>query len=226
MGGQYVGDTWEWDGMGWTKSTRSGPGARNSPATVYDEKRRRILLFGGEARPVGVLGDTWELAGDHWARFATDGPAPRGIYAMAYDVARGRTMLLGGTAAPRPEAPSFSDTWEWDGQRWSRIDAVGPSARDHTQMVYDPTRRVIALHGRGLDQQATETWTYDGRAWTRAGFKGPSRRYAKTVFDGRGRSVLLYGGFARQPSNERWRLGESGWELVAPQASRDRKSVV
>ena len=106
-------------------------------------------------------------------------------------------MLFGGTSAPRPDSPSLGDTWEWDGRRWARVDVTGPSARDHTQMVYDPVRRVVVLHGGGLDQAATETWTYDGRAWTRASFTGPSRRYAKMVFDARGKAVQLYGGFAR-----------------------------
>ena len=135
---------------------------------------------------------------------------------MAYDAARGRTVLFGGTTAPRPDTPSLGDTWEWDGQRWTRINVTGPSARDHTQMVYDPARRVIVLHGGGLDEEATETWMYDGRAWTRAAFRGPSRRYAQMVFDTRSNAVLLYGGFAQQPSNEVWRLEESAWRRVSP----------
>src|SRR5205085_1523180 len=98
--------------------------------------------------------------------------------------------------------PSLGDSWEWDGRSWMRIDVTGPSARDHTQMAYDPTRRLVVLHGGGLDEAATETWTYDGRAWTRAPTTGPSRRYAKMAFDTRANAVVLFGGFAREPSNE------------------------
>jgi len=135
---------------------------------------------------------------------------------MTFDSRRGKTVLFGGTSAPRPDSPSLGDTWEWDGRRWTRVDVTGPSARDHTQMVYDPVRRVVVLHGGGLDQAATETWTFDGRAWTRANFTGPSRRYAKMVFDTRGKAVQLYGGFAEQPSNELWQLGPAAWRRVAP----------
>lgn len=204
-GGGYVGDTWEWDGAAWSKSVQPGLSARNAQALVYDEKRGRVLLFGGDARPTGELsdtwerigdkwrqlngpgptprtthvmvydsrrdrvvlfggiangeglGDTWEFDGEHWLRVATDGPSPRGLNAMAYDAARGRTVLFGGTPAPRPDGTSLGDTWEWDGQRWTLIDVTGPSARDHTQMVYDPVRRAVVLHGGGLEQEATET---------------------------------------------------------------------
>jgi hypothetical protein len=182
---------------------------------VYDSRRDRVVLFGGVAGGEG-MGDTWEFDGEHWLRVATDGPSPRGLYAMTYDAARGKTVLFGGTPAPRPDAPSLGDTWEWDGLRWIRIDVTGPSARDHTQMVYDPVRQVVVLHGGGLDVAATETWMYDGRAWTRAGFGGPKRRYARMVFDVRRRAVLLYGGFAQEPSNEVWQLGDSAWRRVSP----------
>ncbi len=264
LGGRYVGDTWEWNGVTWRRSALAGPSARNSPALVYDERRGRVLLFGGDARPIGDLGDTWERVGEawrqlrvpgppprtthvmvydsrrdrvvlfggvaagqglgdtwefdgeRWSQVAADGPTPRGLYAMAYDAARGRTVLFGGTSAPRPDAPSLGDTWEWDGQHWTQIDVPGPSPRDHTQMAYDAVRRVIVLHGGGLDEQSSETWKYDGRAWTRADVSGPPRRYAKMTFDPRTRSILLYGGFAREPSNELWRLGDSSWQRIFP----------
>lgn len=265
LSGHYIGDTWEWDGSVWTKSATPGPSARNSPALVYDAKRGRVLMFGGDARPTGdlsdmwervgdhwrqltiptppartthvmvydsrrdrvvlfggvaggeTLGDTWEFDGDRWVRVATDGPAARGLYAMAYDPARRVTVLFGGTTAPLPDTPSLGDTWEWDGRRWARIDIAGPSPRDHTQMAYDPGRGAIVLHGGGATgAEAGETWMYDGRSWIRAPFTGPSRRYAKMVFDLRTRAVMLYGGFADQPSNELWRLGDSSWVRLAP----------
>ena len=267
LSGQYIGDTWEWDESAWTKSAKPGPSARNGPALVYDAKRGRVLMYGGDARPTGdlgdmwervgdewrrlamatppartthvmvydarrdrvvlfggvaggeALGDTWEFDGDRWARVASDGPAARGLYAMAYDPARGVTVLFGGTTAPRPDTPPLGDTWEWDGRRWTHIDIAGPSPRDHTQMIFDPGRGAVVLHGGGAgDAGATETWTYDGHAWTRAPFAGPSRRFAKMVFDVRARAVMLYGGFADQPSNELWRLGDSSWVRVAPPA--------
>lgn len=265
VSGRYLGETWEWDGLSWTKSATSGPSGRNSPALVYDAKRGRVLMFGGDARPTGdladmwerigdqwrqltiptppartthlmvydsrrdrvvlfggiaggaTLGDTWEFDGERWLRVATEGPAARGLFAMAYDPARGVTVLFGGTTALRPDPPTLGDTWEWDGRRWARVDIPGPSPRDHAQMTFDPGRKAIVLHGGGVnDAEAAETWLYDGHSWIRAPFPGPSRRGANMVFSLKTGAVMLYGGFAGQPTNELWRLGDSSWVRVAP----------
>lgn len=263
--GRYLGETWDWDGSAWTKSATPGPSARNSPALVYDAKRGRVLMFGGDARPAGdlgdmwerigdqwrqltlptppartthlmvydsrrdrvvlfggvaggeTLGDTWEFDGDRWMRMATDGPAARALYAMAYDSARGVTVLFGGTTVLGSDTSSLGDTWEWDGRRWAHISVAGPSSRDHAQMTYDPHRGAMVLHGGGTsDAEAAETWLYDGRQWTKAPYSGPSRRNARMMFDEQARAVILYGGFAAQPSNELWRLGDSSWAQIAP----------
>lgn len=43
------GDTWEWDGATWTERSpvRSPPGS-SYPELVYDDARRRVLLFDGD----------------------------------------------------------------------------------------------------------------------------------------------------------------------------------
>ena len=134
---------------------------------VYDARRHRVVLFGG-ASGSAMLGDTWEWDGEHWTRAASDGPSARTLHGLAYDSARGRTVLFGGTSVLAPNAPSFGDTWEWDGARWLRTDATGPSPRDHVSMGYDAARGVTVLHGGGLGEvDPGETWAYDGKTWTR-----------------------------------------------------------
>jgi hypothetical protein len=263
--GQYVGDTWEWDGRIWRRTAESGPTPRNGPALAYDEARHQIVLFGGDTRATGALGDTWVFDGGGWRRVATSGPPPRSthhivydarrrrivlfggaagttmlgdtwewdgerwtlmasdgppartLYGLAYDSARGRVVLFGGTSVLAPDAPSFGDTWEWDGAHWTQIKTTGPSARDHVAMGYDPLRRVVVLHGGGTGPvDPAETWTYDGRSWTRASSTGPRRRFAKLVFDAHAGAMLLCGGFDTEPSAELWRLTGATWERVAP----------
>lgn len=263
--GQYVGDTWEWNGTSWTRVAATGPIARNGPAMVFDEARQHVLLFGGDTRTTGSLGDTWAFDGKEWRQLATTGPPPRTCHAMvydtrrqrvvlfggndqgamlgdtwewdgrawtrvaadgpdartlfglAYDSARGRTVLFGGTSRLASDAPSHGDTWEWDGSRWQRTDATGPSARDHIAMDYDAARRVVVMHGGGTGPEAPgETWAFDGRAWTRASTSGPRRRFARLAFDARSRAILLYGGFDREPSNELWRFDGAAWGMLAP----------
>ena len=44
-------------------------------------------------------------------------PAARHLHAMAYDNARQRTVLFGGSTG----TSQLSDTWEWDGKKWTQI---------------------------------------------------------------------------------------------------------
>jgi len=263
--GQYVGDTWEWDGHRWSRSSATGPIARNGPVMTYDPDRRCIVLFGGDTHDTGSLadtwlydgawrqaaavgppartghamaydtdrhrlvlfggdnagsmrGDTWEWNGTQWTRMSDDGPAARSLFGMAYDAVRGRTVLFGGTSTIGPTAgPSHGDTWEWDGVRWTRSTATGPSARDHIAMDYDAISQRVVLHGGGMDAKASsETWTFDGGTWTRVSTAGPPRRFARLSFDSTAKGMLLYGGFDREPSNELWRYDASGWHKMIP----------
>ena len=63
------------------------------------------------------VASTWVWQNSQWARAATTGPSLRNGHAMAYDASRNRVVLFGGF---RP-GQDFSDTWEWDGTRWSEI---------------------------------------------------------------------------------------------------------
>lgn len=51
-------DTWEWDGIAWTEvAALNRPPAHSEHTMAYDQRSRRIVLFGG----TGGLGGTWEL---------------------------------------------------------------------------------------------------------------------------------------------------------------------
>ncbi|HYM80056.1 MAG TPA: hypothetical protein VEY91_01440 [Candidatus Limnocylindria bacterium] len=62
FGANPLGDTWEYDGAVWSERAIAGPPARTFVKMVYDEARRRAVLFGGWAN--GPLADTWELTND------------------------------------------------------------------------------------------------------------------------------------------------------------------
>ena len=210
-----LGDTWTYDGTTWRQLDVAGPPARSTHQMVYDARRHRVLLFGGASGGT-MYGDTWEWDGSRWTRVATDGPSPRTLHGLAYDAGRQRVVMFGGTSVLAPNAPSYRETWEWDGRRWVLADTTGPSARDHVSMGYDAARGAVVLHGGGLGPvDPGETWLYDGK-WTRLTADGPRRRYARLEFDPRANALLLYGGFDRRPSNELWRLRGAEWERVAP----------
>lgn len=58
----YLKDTWEWDATNgiWTPRTIATiPPPRSGARMVYDQKRKRMVLFGGY-NGLGLVGDTWE----------------------------------------------------------------------------------------------------------------------------------------------------------------------
>ncbi|NOT07746.1 MAG: hypothetical protein HOP28_05995, partial [Gemmatimonadales bacterium] len=170
-----LGDSWVREGAVWRQVASGGP-ARSGGGMVYDAGRDRVVLFGGIAAGK-VLGDTWEWDGERWAKVADGGPPARALHGMAYDAGRRRVVVYGGLSLLAPDAPSFDDTWEWDGTRWTQVRIPGlGTPRDHTAMVYDPVRRAVVLHGGGMEAASAETWTYDGATWARLTDAGPRRR--------------------------------------------------
>jgi hypothetical protein len=111
-------DTWSWNGTQWKKLSDQGPAGRSRHAMVYDKRRKKIILYGGENEN-GDLGDMWEWDGTKWSEIKMDSPNPgtRYVHAMAYDETRGVTILYGGMH----NKVLMTDTWEWDG-KWRKID--------------------------------------------------------------------------------------------------------
>jgi hypothetical protein len=60
-------ETWQWDGRNWSKVSVAGPpSGREFMGLAYDERRSRVILFGGaqwqvDSRRYLPLGDTWEF---------------------------------------------------------------------------------------------------------------------------------------------------------------------
>jgi hypothetical protein len=63
FGTGVLGDTWEWNGTDWSELAVSGPSARSFVKMVYDQRRRKIVLFGGYDG-AQFVNDTWELGSD------------------------------------------------------------------------------------------------------------------------------------------------------------------
>jgi hypothetical protein len=104
------GETWEWDGEGWTLRTGVARPARSGHAMAYDSDRQVTLMFGG----AGPDTRGWAWDGSRWTELFLDvTPPQREQPAMAYDSARGVAVLFGGWG---PVSPNFfrgrADTWE------------------------------------------------------------------------------------------------------------------
>ena len=69
--GNFLGDTWAFDGQAWAKLDVAGPPARTEAALVFDPDQKRLVLFGGR-NDTGSLGDTWTFDGQRWRQFESD----------------------------------------------------------------------------------------------------------------------------------------------------------
>jgi len=171
--GQAHSRTWSLNGTTWTEINGQGPPARQGHAMVYDERRGRVVVFGGAGagqpgtRPP-TLDDTWELDGTEWIHREVRGakPSARAGAGAAYDSRRGRLILFGGADS----AGFVGDTWAWDGASWTKLSSTGPEPRVMGYMAYDKARDRIVLFGgrKGYpDGDLNDTWEFDGTRWIR-----------------------------------------------------------
>ncbi len=205
-------EVWEWDGFQW-HFVATAPSPCSSHAMAYDSGRSRTVVFGGVLLPAeggyrtGYNSRTWEWDGGSWRQYAgTTHPHVRIRHAMAYDRARGVTVLFGGYYydssilcdwAPCNTIQYYSDTWEWDGSRWTERIVTGPSPRAGHVMAYDAVRQVIVLFGGDTGTtRMDDTWEWDGQAWTQRTpvTVPPARAHAAMAFDPARGVCVLFGG--------------------------------
>jgi hypothetical protein len=179
--GQYLNDTWTWDGNAWhQKMPSSSPDFGFLAANmVWDAAHQVVVLFGATQNEPGgdVLSATWEWNGADWRHVAPSvSPPQRYGGAMAFDGARKDSVLFGGFGLS-PDR-DFSDTWTWDGTTWIRrfplhdpaSTPVGNSLPGPYQdsvssaaMSYDSMRKVVVLVTTA--PQGVRTWFWDGSDW-------------------------------------------------------------
>jgi hypothetical protein len=201
--------------------TGDGPGPRTFAAFAYDERRAEAILFGGNRVLFGkgdetdtFLADTWRFRNYRWTASTEIGPAPRAEASIAYDPDRGRVVLFGGYNRAAGATERFGDTWEWDGEHWSRVAVKGPTPRNSAAMTYDEHRhRIVLFGGPG---PSNETWEWDGRVWTRLQDSDvPGRFNPVMVYDSKRKEVLRFGGWTgKERVGDTWILSGAGWSQL------------
>ena len=128
-------ETWEWDGNEWFYKRNKGskPNRRDGHTLVYDNNRRRTILFGGAAYSRPFYSDTWEWDGVKWREITPEtSPGEKWKQAMAYDSRRHRAILFGG------EGTDYSnDTWEYYNADTECCDTLGVTL-DLSQTEFHP----------------------------------------------------------------------------------------
>src|SRR5262249_11727116 len=135
--------------------------SRADQSMVWDSRRDRALMFGGDLPDGQVGGGGWLLARDprpHWVPFPTlgTGPLPRSGMSAVYDSLRDRVLVFGG----RREWLDFS--WSSDMSNelwalslsgtptWSLLDTGAgpmPAQRFDASLVLDAHDRIILFGG-------------------------------------------------------------------------------
>jgi Galactose oxidase, central domain len=193
------------------------PTARGEAGGVWDEARRRLVLFGGDQGVPQQCMPNTDFVGDTWA-FWTDceafqdlqtdpSPPARGRQATALDPSRDRMILHGGRyrAGTSGAYTLYDDTWALDlaTDTWSELSTDGPGARTNHVAVVRGDQLVIyggnsSTSGLSFTPLG-DVWSLDltTDTWTRETTTGTAPRprlfHAAALSDD-GRTMYVYGG--------------------------------
>lgn len=219
FGGEYtndseMNDTWEWDGMTWTKIFPiTIPRTRDFFGMTYDSNRKVTVIFGGEDWP-SSLNDTWEYDGTNWKQINTPTlPQSRAHVNIAFDKKRNKVVMFGGWHSYN----TLADTWEYDGEDWTRIyPAASPPNTQNNLLVYDEKREVVVLFGGSIHNSGIiydDTWEWNGENWKYVDTPnrpGPREEPCGTYDSDQGK-VILFGGSSAEDT---WEYDGSDWTPI------------
>ncbi len=205
--GRALRDGWAWDGARWSRwfaepeDEEVPPGAIKAE-WVYDEARRTVLRVAGrpdEGEPID--GRTWAFDGSSW-RLAAASLSPDssdwGLYneiSVAYD-RHTRLVFMWAGKVHGPDGAITTQTWFWDGQRWSELPQSGVSPTlehgESAELVTDRPGARVALF-RQQESGMSEVWRLLGDGWVLQQLWGlPAECPPPTLLDTRrGRFVAM-----------------------------------
>lgn len=211
-GGNFLDDTWTWDGITWTQQFPSvSPSGRrfDGQGMAYDAVNGNTVFFGGIGPGGSVFGDTWTWNGliKTWTRqLPASSPSPRRTM-MAYDYSTKTVVLFGGDNGT---SGCCNDTWTWDGTTWTeRFPASAPSPRGMAEMAYDANLGAVVLFGGAGStpgSQSNQTWLWTGTNWKEIyPATVPTARWAAGMaYDPLDKGLLLFAGFGTYTLDDSW----------------------
>jgi hypothetical protein len=172
--GEYLGDTWSWDGTTWTQlSPTSSPSARDSESLVYDAATQTAIMYGGYNYAARRLSDTWSWDGSTWTElYPADSPGVvTTAWSGAYDAATGQALLFGGD--PGNDNPPEDGTWDWTGTDWTQLTpAFSPPGRVYGSLTYNTSSQQVVMFGGSTNGSETvypdTTFSWNGSTWRHA----------------------------------------------------------
>lgn len=217
-----VNDTWIWQDRTWHKINDTLMEARDHHSMAYDSKRDEVILFGGgifPRRPGKWSSETWRLENGRWQKIAYNGPLGR-VAPMVFDSKRNCIVLFGGVGEPIAGVqPKFSDTWIWDGERWTNLKTQGPPARSRHAMAFDSKQGKVLLYGGENDHGSLDDfWEWNGKSWSQIKTAGPTPgdRYVHGMaYDPVKNRTILYGGMhSKRLMQDLWEWNGKEWKQL------------
>jgi len=164
-------DVWSFD-LGtqvWSEiSSTSDPGARCLHSASYDDRRQRMIIYGGQ-RGGAALDDlrALDLATHSWTDLAP-GDRPRGrIFAtQVYDANNDRVIIFGGNQ-DRDGVDALTDevlSFDLDQGNWVELVPSGgsPEAREGSAAIYVGSQdRLVLFGGNGLSGNFADVWSIE-----------------------------------------------------------------
>lgn len=159
-GPNTLGDMWSWDGNDWTQlSPATMPFMRFGHEMVLDQKRNRVVMWGGSSRQSSAVGavshfETWEWDGSNWTQITTaNTPTANTFMGLVYDPRRERVVCYGGIVS----GSGIGEVWEYDGNDWTQRTLVGtPLVVGHTDGYFDAALgRVVNFGGATVGNRST-----------------------------------------------------------------------
>lgn len=138
----------------WTQIQTVGtpPLPRHAHSAIYDPRRDRMIVFGGNAGFPGGIDDVWALwlsGTPTWEQLFPTGTPPdrRSLHSAIYDPVRDRMVVFGGAGF----FGRFSDTWELalgDTPAWTDIPVSGTwFETSRHAAIYDPIHDGMVVYG-------------------------------------------------------------------------------
>ena len=233
-------ETWLWVRNHWVQVfPQVAPPPRSAHAMVYDSARDRVIVFGGRKEATVIRqrfsmhGDTWAWKNGEWTDLAPAAAPPARFYqGMAYDRDRDRVVLYGGFnyTADGKTLQALFDTWEFDGENWTRVAENGP-ALSKPLLVFDAVRHQTLMLGTDAAfKTVMYRWNVETAKWdlVTAALLPPCANESQVVYQTHNQRPLFTGGLCAGSSliDESYEWDGSTWvKIVYPDGSSAGRAV-
>jgi hypothetical protein len=218
----FYDDTWAFDGKRWEKQDVTSD-QRSGAALAQEMPKGKVYSIGGFRNNIS-LADVRVLNKKGWSTVSTL-PLPGITEAgVVYDSKRKVFVLFGGSISG---GGVNNNTWEWDGEKWKKIESENPPGRQAFTMVYDEHRKVTVVFG-GMGATPKEifgdTWEYDGKTWKKVSDGGPGARMAMgfTYDSKRGMLIIFGGSSANGILGDTWGWDGKDWKQLSTSGPQPR----